>query len=572
MKIVVAQLNLVIGNLQLNTTKIISAINETRIKYPENLDFLIFSELTITGYTPLDLVQIPGFIESQLKCLEEIQSATKGWDCHVIIGCITKNEGVGKRLFNSLVVFNNGLQLLSSQKMLLPTYNIFDERRHFEPGKTSPILEIAGKKIGFLICEDAWFGKSNQIYSQDPLKLMIADSGPIDLLISINASPSSLNKRKMRLNVYQEICNKNKMQSIYVNQIGGTDGIVFDGGSFAMDYHGNITHAAKNFEEDLKYIDLDIPEKNDPYILNSDEFIYEQLKLGLRDYCNKTGFKGVVIGESGGIDSAVVTAIAVDALGPENVIAITMPSHVSSPGSVTDSEKLCENLNVRLHHCPIYLQNQTFMDGFNETFKALDLPVIDKNKITEQNSQSRIRGQILMSFSNRFGHLVLNTGNKSELSVGYFTLGGDSVGGIALLGDLYKMQVYQLAKFYNRKHGKTLIPQSILEKEPSAELEPGQIDSHDLPPYPILDTLLKLYIEHNNLSEEEIINCRTILKKDCTPEIIDRILKMVTRNEFKRFLIPKCIHINSTAFGFGWNMPIAQGYIPKNESLLHSAT
>jgi NAD+ synthase/NAD+ synthase (glutamine-hydrolysing) len=492
----------------------------------------------------------------------------------VVLGCILPNKGPGKPLFNSLVVLRDGKEELAYHKALLPTYNIFDERRHFEPGvpgNAPNTLDCGGRKVAFLICEDAWYGRSGTLYRRDPFGETLAREGEVDLLISVNASPSNLRKRGQRLDVYRDLCTRHRVPAVYVNQVGANDGIVFDGGSFAMNGRGEILDAAADFEEDLKAVDLAAPAKKPAYLLPEGEFLYAQLKLGLRDYVGKTGFQGVVIGESGGIDSAVVTAIAVDALGADKVIAITMPSKVSSAGSVEDSVALCENLGVRLFHCPIEEQNQAFMEVFNRTFEGQGIPSVDGNKLTEQNAQSRIRGQILMSFSNRYGHLVLNTGNKSELSVGYFTLGGDSVGGIALLGDLYKMQVYRLARYYNERHGKALIPRAILDKEPSAELEPGQVDSRDLPPYPVLDALLKLYVEHADLPAEEHAACRAILEGQCAPETVDRILRLVTRNEFKRAVIPKCIHVNSTAFGFGWAMPIAQGYVPGREALARAA-
>lgn len=567
MRIIMAQLNYKIGDLPGNTRKILDTMEGLRKEGAPAPEFLVFSETAISGYSPGDLVQIPGFIDKQLACLEQIRQATSGWECRVVLGCITRNTGPGKRLFNSLVVMQNGAILLTYHKALLPTYNIFDERRHFEPGTTPNVLVCNGRKVAFLICEDAWYGKSEQLYDRDPLREAIAREGKVELLITVNASPSNLGKRNLRLEVYRDLCRKYAIPAVYVNQVGGNDGIVFDGGSFAMGPDGGMLAAAADFGEDIRPVDLGMPARQRGYAIPEEEFMYEQLKLGLRDYVEKTGFKAVVIGESGGIDSAVVTAIAVDALGPERVVAITMPSRISSEGSVKDSETLCRNLGVRLFNCPIGEQNHAFMDAFDRTFRNQGLPSVDANRITEQNTQSRIRGQILMGFSNRYGHLVLNTGNKSELSVGYFTLGGDSVGGLAILGDLFKMQVYQLARYYNARHGSGLIPGSILDKEPSAELEPGQVDSRDLPPYPVLDAMLKLYVEHLELPAEEYRKCRALLQEKCDPATIDRVLRLVTRNEFKRAVIPKCIHVNTVAFGFGWNMPIAQGFVPARDAI-----
>jgi len=569
MRVAMAQLNCTIGDLEGNTRKVLDALARTRRDYA-NADFLVFSETVLSGYSPQDLVRVPGFVDKQSACLERVRAATAGWQGRVVLGCILPNAGPGKPLFNSLVVLRDGMRELTYHKVLLPTYNIFDERRHFEPGTEPNTLLCGGKKVAFLVCEDAWYGRSGKLYTRDPFGETLAREGKIDLLITVNASPSNLRKRALRLDVYRDLCARLRIPAVYVNQVGGNDGIVFDGGSFAMDAHGDLIDAAADFGEDLKYVDLEAAPRHPAYLIPEAELLYGQIKLGLKDYVGKTGFKGVVIGESGGIDSAVVTAIAADALGPDKVVAITMPSRVSSPGSVDDSAALCRNLGVRMLHCPIADQNQAFMDAFNGVFEGKGIASIDANKLTEQNAQSRIRGQILMSFSNRYGHLVLNTGNKSELSVGYFTLGGDSVGGIAILGDLYKMQVYRLARHYNALHGRELIPAAILEKEPSAELEPGQVDSRDLPPYPVLDALLKLYVEHADLPAGEFAACRD-QAAECDPATIARVLRMVTRNEFKRAVVPKCIHVNGTAFGSGWAMPIAQGFVPGPEALAAAA-
>ncbi len=567
MRVVMAQLDFKVGDLDGNTAKILAVIAQVKREHATAPAFLVFSELAISGYSPLDLVRIPGFVRRQVEYLERIRAATAGWNCGVVLGCITENPGPGKKLFNSMAVFRDGREILRYHKALLPTYNIFDERRHFEPGTAANVIECDGKKVAFLVCEDAWAGKSDQLYERDPVRETMAREGKIDLLITVNASPGNLRKRASRLDVYREICVRHRIPAVYVNQVGGNDGIVFDGGSFAMDAAGDILDMTRDFAEDIKMVDLAGPARKPAYLIPEEAYTYGQLKLGLNDYVAKTVFQGLVIGESGGIDSAVVTAIAVDALGPERVIAITMPSRISSEGSVKDSQVLCDNLGVRLFNCPIGDQNRAFMDVFDRTFQGTGLESIDGKRLTEQNTQSRIRGQILMGFSNRYGHLVLNTGNKSELSVGYFTLGGDSVGGIAILGDLFKMQVYRLARYYNAVHGRELIPAAILDKEPSAELEPGQVDSRDLPTYPVLDALLKLYVEHPDLPAEEYRACRELLDANCDPETIDRILRLVTRNEFKRAVIPMCIHVNTVAFGFGWNMPIAQGYVPDRKAL-----
>lgn len=563
MNIVMAQINPIIGDLAGNTKAVIDIINHTTSK--EDIDFLVFPEMTISGYPPLDLVDRPGFVDEQLEYLELIKKATLGTNFCTIVGAVTKNEGVGKPLFNSLFAFTNGFELTKYNKVLLPTYNIFDESRHFEPGDGhGNIIFYKGKRIALFICEDGWANcPGRHIYHTDPVGNSV--DGEVDLIISINASPSNVFKYELRKKVFSETCKKYGIPLIYVNQVGGQDGVVFDGASFAMNKTGDIVVQLPLFEECIKTFNLETEiEKDNKFPgISEEEFFYKQIKLGIQDYIKKTGcFKGVVVGSSGGIDSALVLAIAVDALGADNVKAITMPSKVSSAGSVTDSEKLCKNLGIELFNFPIRDSYELFMDNFDSCFQSPKLKSIDQNKVTEQNAQSNLRGMTLMRFSNRFGYLVLNTGNKSELSTGYFTLGGDSMGGIAPIADLYKMQVFAVSRYYNKLHGAEIIPVDIIDKEPSAELAEGQKDSNELPVYPVLDPILRVYIESDSLPESVMESCKETIKKMSSKSEVEKVIRLTVRNEHKRKVVPHGIHLNSVPYGKAWVMPIAQKYVP----------
>jgi NAD+ synthetase len=507
--------------------------------------------MALTGYPPLDLVDNKSFIESQKFALDKICKETEHLDTYMVIGYIEKNTGPGKNLYNSAAVCHRGQIIRTYRKRLLPTYDVFDEARYFEPGKGMCLFTAYGKRVGVLICEDLWY--ENKLYTLNPMEELY--QAKADCVISINASPSIVGKHDFRKKMVCDLSRKYSLPIAYVNQVGGNDDIIFDGNSFATDCYGNlIGHAdrfhADRFDENIVCVDTEcLPTRLDDQNFESDaEFFYEQAVFGIRDYVQKCGFKGVVIGESGGIDSAVVTALAVAALGPDKVVGITMPSQYSSMGSYADSGALCRNLGVTFKTIPI-------KDIFNKTLGEFNNVFVDGTPgLAEENMQARIRGLLLMTYSNRYGYLVLSTGNKSELSVGYCTLYGDMCGGLAPISDLYKMEVYAVAKYINRN--KEIIPQAIIDKEPSAELAPGQKDTDSLPAYPILDSLLRLLIEGDLLSPAVWSECTKVALAN--PDSLLKVQKLLHRAEFKRRQGALPLKMHQKAFGQGRKMPVAQ--------------
>lgn len=557
--IALAQLNYTLCDFGGNLARMRDAIARAR-----GADLVVFTELCLSGYYPQDMVEEPDFLARQQVALDAVLALSRETDAALVIGAATRNEGVGKPLHNSLLVIRHGEVVLRYHKQLLPTYNIFDERRHFEPGPdAAAVCEIAGKRVGFLICEDAWNNLGHD-YAIDPVQTL-AGAG-VDLIVSINASPSNVGKPAQRHALFHEVARDSGLPIVYVNQVGGNDQIVFDGGSFLVDPAHGVVHALPLFEEAVETVAFDggfmlgghrlvQPVAAD---MADSEFYYRQVVLGLRDYAAKIGFTQVVIGSSGGIDSALTLALAVDALGPDKVIGITMPSQYSSAGSVGDSATLCANLGVRLLEHPIAELVGGYRSGFEIHFGAAP------SRLTVENLQARIRGTILMEYSNHFGHLLLTTGNKSEISVGYCTLYGDTNGGLNIIGDLYKTEVFALARHYNARHGRELIPQAIIDKEPSAELSEGQKDSDSLPPYPVLDEILKLHIEGSRLRPAEyaaasqfVAGLRAEAGGDAT---LARVLGLVAKSEFKRRQAPPIIRVRNRAFGNGRQMPIAAKY------------
>lgn len=553
MKVTCAQLNFTVGALEANTAKIVATIAAN----PDS-DWLVFSELAITGYYPMDLLDVDGFIEAQNACIDTVAQATRGSAQRVVLGVFTRNMGAGKRWHNSLIVVQDGLVLFTYHKQLLPTYNVFDEIRHFEPGpRTSAVWREAGMPtVGFLLCEDTWNDGSSD-YPINPVADLARES--IDLLITINASPASELKTSIRESMISRIAIERGWNVVYVNQIGGSDALVFDGNSFAVDKTGTLVYHAADCEEEVGHVQF----SKETNLLQPSTIATPpsgpaqwnaQIVTGIRDYFAKSGsgFKKALVGSSGGIDSAVVLALAAQALGPENVIALTMPSGWSSSGSVLDSVQLCKNLGIKLIEIPI----QPMMDAFSATFKASELGQ-EWSGLAAENAQARIRGMTLMGWSNQWGALVLSTGNKSEMSVGYATLYGDMNGAINPLGDLYKMEVYALARWLN-EGGKEVIPQAIIDKAPSAELAPDQKDEDSLPPYPLLDAVLKLEIEGKSLGEAE----RAALEAAVAPypEVRQEIVRKLDMAEFKRRQAPPIIRVHARAFGSGWQFPVAQQY------------
>lgn len=557
-KISMAQLNATIGDFKGNTAKVINAMRAS-----VGSDLQVFPELTLSGYAPMDMVNEDWFHNAQRASLEAVKVESLNYPGTLfLIGLVMTRKGPGKSLTNSALCIKNGEEIGRFDKQLLPTYDVFDERRYFEPGvDDNPILDVNGVKVGVVICEDAW--NDNLVtYPHNPVSK--AANGA-DVLVTMNASPSGMNKVENRISIYTAISKKYNIPVVYVNQVGGNDQVVYDGGSFVAS-NGKI-YMSNFFKESIRSVTI-----NDDVVASTDlieydsiskmgfktenmDYIYQNIQLGLKDYLAKTGFKKVVVGSSGGIDSAVTIALAAAALGPENVIAITMPSSYSSEGSVSDSVKLCENLGVQLYeHAIKDMVNQGFM-GFMDAFK------MEIEGVALENMQARLRGLILMTYSNQTGAMLLTTGNKSELSVGYATLYGDMAGGLNLIGDLYKTEVYALAKYINASAGCELIPKDIITKPPSAELAPGQRDDDSLPPYDILDAVLQGIIEHDTMSVYEKMKCEYTLSKEAeyinSNNVLERVESLLYKAEFKRRQAPPVIRCRARAFGAGRQMPIA---------------
>jgi len=544
MKIISAQLNYIIGDLKTNTQKIISVITE----HGNNVDLIIFSELCVTGYYPKDLLIRKGFLDAQQKAIELIREVSSAVSAGIIIGTIQHNPFAGKDYLNTLELIENGQTIYQYHKQLLPSYSVFNESRHFEPGKQPGLFTWRGQKLGFLICEDAWENQDNPLYQRDPVAQL--EKNKLDLVISINASPYNIYKRDTRHSLVEKIAKRCQCPVVYVNQVGGIDELVFDGNSLYYDANGNCCYDGPFFKEAVKFIDSQKTQPIQISTVSNMAIISDQVIMGLKDYCAKTGFTKVVIGSSGGIDSAVTLAIAVLAMGPENVIAVTMPSQYSSSGSVDDSEALCKALGIKLINAPIKATFDIEVKEYTHAFGEAPSP------LAQENLQARIRGQRLMTYSNSTGAMVVSTGNKTEMSVGYCTLYGDMAGGISLLADVYKQQVYELAIYlndvvFNRK----VIPEVIIDKEPSAELAPNQRDSDALPPYDQLDAYLQLLLEDDLLEGEE----RAALKMTAfkmSKEDRCRVRMLLDRNEYKRRQSAPVIRINRRSFGTDRQIPL----------------
>ena len=559
--ITVAQLNFTIGDLTGNAAKMIQAARQAAAA---QADIVVFSELALTAYYPGDLLDDSGFmarVESAFETL--LQASRQSPALHWVIGLPVRRAAPGKKLRNALRVIRGGQVLLEYAKQLLPTYNIFDERRHFEPGEdAAQVLRIRGVRAGFLICEDGW-NDDAQAYAVNPFE-RLHRAAP-DLVIAINASPSHTGQRAQRHRIFSAASERHQLPIVYVNQIGGHDQLVYDGASFAVEPQVGVVFEAQRFAEDVVTLRFDkgrfltlagqAPAPVPAEGLCVMAFYRHQIVLGLRDYARRCGFSRAVVGCSGGIDSALTLALAVEALGAANVAAITMPSAFSSAGSVDDSEILCANLGIALLRHPINALVAEFSGGFQNAFGQ---PL---QGIALENLQARLRGTALMAYSNSFGHLLLTTGNKSELSVGYCTLYGDTNGGLGLIGDLYKTEVFVLARHLNEAAGREIIPQAIFDKAPSAELAPGQKDEDSLPPYPVLDELLKLLIEGRDLAHDEYQRASDFVAQlRADPEnraMMERIRGLIARNEYKRRQAPPVIRLRARAFGAGRQMPIA---------------
>lgn len=544
MRVFVAQLNPIVGDLEGNTQKIIETLDRARAK---EADIVLFSELTLCGYPPEDLLLHPSFIDAQERYLEKIIRASAR--LMVFVGVVRRNTSKGEKpIFNSAAVIHDGKLLGYEDKRLLPTYDVFDERRYFEPGMTTRIWELKGKKIGVLICEDIWQHAGYVGYTQyarDPV-LDLAPMKP-DLILNLSASPYQFQKPDMRVKVCSKCAQTLHCPVVLCCQVGGNDQLVFDGYSIYVDEEGHLRQMAKGFEEDEMIVDLDAPACPCPFTYDPMKDLYQALVLGVRDYFHKSGFKKGCLGLSGGIDSALVACIAVDALGKENVIAVTMPSRYSSKGSISDSQALANNLGIQLLEIPIENPFQTFIDLLNPFFQGKG------PDITEENLQARIRGTILMAISNKLGYIVMSTGNKSEMGMGYCTLYGDMCGGLGVISDVTKQQVYALCRWLNRE--KELIPQAIIDKVPSAELRLNQKDSDSLPDYAIVDKVLQGYVEEY-LSPEEIAS-----KYDVPVEVAIDLVRRIHRAEYKRRQSAPGIRVSKKAFRVGRRYPIVQGWV-----------
>ncbi len=565
LRITIAQLNFTVGDIEGNVARMVQAAQQAANAQSQ---LIVFSEMAVCGYYPGDLLDEPAFQQRIAAGIGALQKASADLpELYWVVGAPTPTSGPGKKLHNSLLVLQGGAVRLQYAKQLLPTYNIFDERRHFEPGPdVAKVLRIGNAQVGLLVCEDGWNDHGDD-YATNPFE-RLRDASP-DLVISINASPSHIGKREQRHTIFGGSSRRHGLPILYVNQVGGHDQLVYDGASFAAEPDAGIVFEAPRFVEDVRTLQFNdgrfftsegerpapVPAQGLPTM----EFYRQQIVLGLKDYARRCGFTQVVVGSSGGIDSALTLALATEALGPNNVVGVTMPSRYSSSGSVDDSVALCRNLGVKLHTHPIAelvagyaLQ---FEDSFGQPLQGLPL----------ENLQARIRGTVLMEYSNAFGHLLLTTGNKSEISVGYCTLYGDTNGGLGLIGDLYKTEVFALSRHVNEHAGRELIPQAIIDKEPSAELAPGQRDVDSLPPYPVLDEVLKLLIEGDRLSTAEWTAAQAFVSQlqanDAGRALVQRVRMMVARNEYKRRQAPPIVRVRARAFGSGRQMPIAARYV-----------
>ena len=541
MKIALGQINPTVGDFSGNAAKIISYSLQAR---NAGAGLILFPELAVCGYPPRDLVERPSFVARCQATIERIAAETQG--IAVICGTVTPAEAEsGKKVMNSAALLRDGRVDFIQSKMLLPTYDVFDEMRNFAPAKSQKLFDFCGNKMALTICEDAWNDKrfwNRQLYVVDPVEELVRAGG--NFVLNISASPFWLGKRELRRDMLEAIARNQKVPVAMVNQVGGNDSLLFDGSSVVIAPDGRVIAQGKSFEEDLIYFD---PEKltgdMHPQVETEEGSAYGALVLGTRDYVHKCGFERAIIGLSGGIDSALTASIAVDALGPENVIGVGMPGPYSSQGSIDDARELAKNLKIRFEVLSIDDIYQAARHTLAPMFAGM------AEDVTEENIQSRARGMLLMAISNKFGALVLSTGNKSELAVGYCTLYGDMVGGLAVISDVPKTLVYRLSAYVNSK--RRVIPEATLTKPPSAELRPDQKDSDSLPPYDVLDVILEDFVE-DSYSAERIA---FVHKFDL--DLVRRVIRMVERSEYKRQQAAPGIKISAKAFGYGRRFPIA---------------
>jgi NAD+ synthase (glutamine-hydrolysing) len=572
LRVALAQINTTIGDMDGNVQKVLGYIGRAR---DAGADVVSFPELTITGYPPEDLLLRPGFVEDNLEALGAVVSTSRG--ITVVVGFVDRE---GDAIYNAAAVIHDGALVYVYRKQRLPNYGVFDELRYFQPGCENPVFTIAGAGVGVNVCEDIW-------HPGDPALAQAAAGAQV--IVNINGSPYHAGKVHFRQRMLAERARDYGVWVCYTNQVGGQDELVFDGGSMVIDPDGELRARAAMFEEELLVCDIAVEEtprsykslawreigkyEQDPTIkrfvvsagslaarstvppriaaaLEPEVEVYSALVLGTRDYLRKTGFRKALVALSGGIDSSLVAAVAVDALGAENVLGVGMPSRYSSEGSVSDAKALAENLGVELLIIPIEPAHAAYLGMLERPFEQL---ADGQPGVAEENIQSRIRGNIIMALSNKLGHIVLTTGNKSEFATGYATLYGDMSGGYAVIKDVPKTLVYRLCRYRNGLAERPLIPESVLTKPPSAELKPGQLDQDTLPPYEVLDPIIDFYVE-DNLSVEQIV------AMGYAEATVQRVVQLIIRNEYKRRQAPPGVKITPRAFGRDWRLPIAHGY------------
>jgi NAD+ synthase/NAD+ synthase (glutamine-hydrolysing) len=547
MIVALGQINSTVGGLSANAQRMLSF---ARRASEAGAEIVVFPELSLTGYPPRDLLEKESFLDQTEQHLRQLACDTASLNLAVICGTVTRAEAnTGNRLFNSAAVLRGGSVAFRQNKMLLPSYDVFDETRYFQPADRQYPLVLDGSNIALTICEDAWNDKQfweRRLYSRDPVE-ELAQAGS-QFLITINASPYHMGKRAQRREIFTATAHHFRMPVVYVNQVGGNDQLVFDGSSFAMDATGRVIASAASFEEDLVLVDTQKMTGDQHENLPDEcEAAYQALVLGTRDYIHKCGFTRVLIGLSGGIDSSLTATIAVDAVGKENVVGVGMPGPYSSDHSVTDARDMARNLDIRFEMVSISEEYHAFLRGLDPLFNGAP------RDVTEENLQSRLRGVTLMALSNKWGALVLTTGNKSELAVGYCTLYGDMCGGLAVISDVPKTLVYQLSRVANRRHNNA-IPQSVFTKPPSAELKPDQKDTDSLPDYEVLDGILRGYVE-------QMKSPRQIAEElDLPLALVRDIVNKVDRNEYKRQQAAPGLKVTTKAFGIGRRFPIAQRF------------
>ena len=544
MKIALAQINTTVGDFDGNRERI---LQNATMAHDRGADLVVFPELALCGYPPRDLVERPGFVERSEIELQRLACILP--PIPTLVGYVRCSaEPQGKPVADAAALIDGGKVVADYAKILLPFYDVFDESRYFEPGRTVCVHDFRGFRVGITVCEDVWNDKhfwTKRLYTRDPVEECLAAGA--NLLLNVASSPYNTEKIQLRHDMLRTIATLRGIPVVYVNHVGGNDQLVFDGSSLAFNARGELGARARSFAEDLVIFDTESGAGEiRPAPESESEEIYQALCLGARDYVQKCGFRKVLVGLSGGIDSSLVATIATDALGPENVLGVGMPGPYSSPGSIRDATTLAKNLGIEFRVIPITPVFESYLETLDPAFEG------NPRDVTEENIQARIRGNVLMALSNKFGSLLLTTGNKSELAVGYCTLYGDMAGGLAVIADVPKTTVYALARYVNRVGER--IPQACLDKAPSAELRPNQTDQDSLPPYEVLDGILKAYIE-DNLSAERIAVTQSL-----PLDLVRETLRRVNAAEYKRQQAPPTLKVTAKAFGMGRRFPIAQKF------------